>query len=77
MKVAQHLQIEKVVHQRAIPSDIESDQTLYYSESKGVHIDILQMDLHHLIRVTKKLLAKEEEKENSLIKRIVERLQAK
>ena len=55
MKVAQHLQIEKAVHQRAIPSDIESDQTLYYSESKGVHIDILNMDLHHLIRVTKKL----------------------
>ena len=75
MKVAQHLQIEKVVHQRAIPSDIESDQTLYYSESKGVHIDILQMDLHHLIRVTKKLLAKEQEREDSLVNRVLKRLQ--
>ena len=34
MKVAQHLQIEQVVHQRAIPSDIENEATLYYSESK-------------------------------------------
>jgi hypothetical protein len=75
MKVAQHLQIEKVVHQRAIPSDIESDQTLYYSESKGVHIDILQMDLHHLIRVTKKLLDKEQEREDSLVNRVLKRLQ--
>ena len=75
MKVAQHLQIEKAVHQRAIPSDIESDQTLYYSESKGVHIDILQMDLHHLIRVTKKLLDKEQEREDSLVNRVLKRLQ--
>ena len=75
MKVAQHLQIEKVVHQRAIPSDIESDQTLYYSESKGVHIDILQMDLHHLIRVPKKLLDKEQEREDSLVNRVLKRLQ--
>lgn len=75
MKVAQHLQIEKVVHQRAIPSDIESDQTLYYSESKGVHIDLLQMDLHHLIRVTKKLLNKEQEREDSLVNRVLKRLQ--
>ena len=75
MKVAQHLQIEKAVHQRAIPRDIESDQTLYYSESKGVHIDILQMDLHHLIRVTKKLLDKEQEKEDSLVNRVLKRLQ--
>ena len=75
MKVAQHLQIEKEVHQRAIPSDIESDQTLYYSESKGVHIDILQMDLHHLIRVTKKLLDKEQEREDSLVNRVLKRLQ--
>ena len=75
MKVAQHLQIEKVVHQRAIPNDIENDQTLYYSESKGVHIDILQMDLHHLIRVTKKLLDKEQEKEDSLVNRVLKRLQ--
>ena len=75
MKVAQHLQIEKVVHQRAIPSDIESDQTLYYSESKGVHIDLLQMDLHHLIRVTKKLLDKEQEREDSLVNRVLKRLQ--
>ena len=75
MKVAQHLQIEKVVHQRAIPRDIESDQTLYYSESKGVHIDILQMDLHNLIRVTKKLLDKEQEREDSLVNRVLKRLQ--
>ena len=75
MKVVQHLQIEKVVHQRAIPSDIENDQTLYYSESKGVHIDLLQMDLHHLIRVTKKLLDKEQEREDSLVNRVLKRLQ--
>ena len=75
MKVWQYLQIEKAVHQRAIPSDIENDQTLYYSESKGVHIDILNMDLHHLIRVTKKLLDKEQEREDSLVNRVLKRLQ--
>ncbi len=75
MKVAQHLQIEQVVHQRAIPSDIENEATLYYSESKGTHINILQMDLHHLIRVTKKLLDKEQTKEDSLVNRVLKRLQ--
>ena len=75
MKVAQHLQIERAVPQRAIPSDIENETTLYYSESKGVHIDLLQMDLHHLIRVTKKLLDKEQEREDSLVNRVLKRLQ--
>ena len=74
MKVAQHLQIESAVHKRAIPSDIENETCLYYSESKDVHIDILNMDLHHLIRVTKKLLANESIKEESLINKVINRL---
>ena len=74
MKVAQHLQIESAVHKRAIPSDIENETCLYYSESKDVHIDILNMDLHHLIRVAKKLLESESVKEESLINKVINRL---
>jgi hypothetical protein len=74
MKVAQHLQIEKVVHQRAIPCDIEERGTLYYSESKDIHLDILDMDLHHFIRVAKKLLESESVKEESLINKVINRL---
>jgi hypothetical protein len=74
MKVAQHLQIESVVHKRAIPSDIENEACLYYSESKDVHIDILNMDLHHLIRVTKKLLNNESIREESIVNKIMKRL---
>ena len=74
MKIAQHLLIEKVVHQRAIPCDIEERGTLYYSESKDIHLDILDMDLHHLIRVTKKLLNNESIREESIVNKIMRRL---
>ena len=58
MKVKELLEYESFVTKRATPSDMmnEGDLNQHYSESKGEHIDLVDMDLVHLIRSYSKCL---------------------
>tara|TARA_R100000655_G_scaffold100508_1_gene144971 strand:+ start:223 stop:498 length:276 start_codon:yes stop_codon:yes gene_type:complete len=60
MKVQELLKLQKVITNRAIPSDInEDDISDHYSTSKSEYINILDMDLVHLIRSYSKCIADE------------------
>ena len=58
MKVRELLELQEVITKRKTPSDMmnEGDLNLHYSESKGEHIDLVDMDLVHLIRSYSKCL---------------------
>ena len=58
MKVKELLEYQSFVTKRATPSDMmnEGDINLHWSESKGEHIDLVDMDLVHLIRSYSKCL---------------------
>jgi len=57
MKVQELLELQSVITKRATPSDIKDNNLSdHYSESKGVYMDILDMDLIHLIRSYSKLI---------------------
>ena len=51
MKVQELLELQSVITKRATPSDMNNgDLNRHYSESKDEYINILDMDLIHLIR---------------------------
>ena len=51
MKVRELLELQSVITKRATPSDIKDNNLSdHYSTSKGEYMDILDMDLIHLIR---------------------------
>ena len=58
MKVKELLEYQSFVTKRATPSDMmnEGDLNLHWSESNGEHIDLVDMDLVHLIRSYSKCL---------------------
>ena len=57
MKVQELLELQSVITKRATPSDIKDNNLSdHYSESKGEYMDILDMDLIHLIRSYSKLI---------------------
>ena len=57
MKVRELLEYQGFVTKRATPSDMfEGELNQHYSESKGEHIDLVDMDLVHLIRSYSKSL---------------------
>ena len=57
MKVRELLEYQSFVTKRATPSDMDNgDLNRHYSESKGEHINLLDMDLVHLIRSYSKCL---------------------
>lgn len=57
MKVKELLELQSVITKRATPSDIKDNNLEdHYSTSKGEYIDILDMDLIHLIRSYSKCL---------------------
>ena len=57
MKVRELLEYQSFVTKRATPSDMnDGDLNQHYSESKGEHIDLVDMDLVHLIRSYSKCL---------------------
>ena len=57
MKVKELLEYQSFVTKRATPSDMfEGELNQHYSESKGEHINLLDMDLVHLIRSYSKCL---------------------
>jgi|TARA_R110000851_G_scaffold246456_1_gene399090 UDP-N-acetylglucosamine pyrophosphorylase len=61
MNIRQEIEMEAVVHNRSIPSDVSEymyeknldklpDKYKYYSDSKQEYISIFDMQLHHFIR---------------------------
>ena len=58
MKVKELLEYQSFVTKRETPCDMMNDGDLnqHYSESKGEHIDLVDMDLVHLIRSYSKCL---------------------
>ena len=57
MKVKELLELQSVITKRAIPSDMNEDKVSdHYSTSDDEYINILDMDLIHLIRSYSKLI---------------------
>ena len=50
MKVRKLLEIQSTFEEATIPSDMNEELNKHYSESKDKEIDILDMDLIHLVR---------------------------
>ena len=58
MKVKDLLEIQAIIDNRIIPSDMNGDKlNEHYSTSKDEHISILDMDLIHLVRSYSKCLS--------------------
>ena len=58
MKVRKLLEIQSTFEDRKVPCDMNGELNEHYSESKGEHIDILDMDLIHLVRSYSKTIGK-------------------
>ena len=58
MKVRKLLEIQSTIEERKVPCDMNGELNKHYSESKGEHIDILDMDLIHLVRSYSKIIGK-------------------
>jgi len=66
MKVRKLLKIQSTVEEAIVPCDMnEDDLEKHYSESKGEYIDIMDMDLIHLVRSYSKCIRK-----NNLINKL-------
>ena len=64
MKVKELLEYQSFVTKRATPSDMfEGELNQHYSESKGEHIDLVDMDLVHLIRSYSKCIGQKQDDE--------------
>ena len=58
MKVRKLLEIQSTFEDSKVPCDMNGELNKHYSESKGEHIDILDMDLIHLVRSYSKIIGK-------------------
>ena len=58
MKVKDLLDIQSTIEKRKVPCDMNGDLNQHYSTSKDEHINILDMDLIHLVRSYSKCLGK-------------------
>ena len=56
MKVRKLLEIQSTIEERKVPCDMNGELNKHYSESKKKEIDILDMDLIHLVRSYSKTL---------------------
>ena len=64
MKIRKLLELQSVITERATPCDMNvNDLNQHWSESKEGWIDILDMDLTHLIRSYSKSLNKKTERD--------------
>ena len=55
MKINKLIALQSIIEERKIPYDMEEDH-LYYSESKEEFINIMDMDIIHLVRAFTKTL---------------------
>ena len=58
MKVRKLLELQSTIEERKVPCDMNGELNKHYSESKEEHIDILDMDLIHLVRSYSKTIGK-------------------
>ena len=58
MKVRKLLELQSTIEERKVPVDMNGELNKHYSESRGEHIDILDMDLIHLVRSYSKIIGK-------------------
>ena len=61
MKIREMLKIQEAIENKTIPEDILEEENYYYSESKKDYINVLDLDLHHLIRILIKQLDSDKE----------------
>ena len=45
------LKIQQAIENKIIPEDLLEEENYYYSNSKEDYIKVLDLDLHHLIRI--------------------------
>ena len=61
MKVREMLKIQQAFENKTIPEDLLEEENYYYSESKKDYINVLDLDLHHLIRIIIKQIDSEKD----------------
>jgi DNA gyrase/topoisomerase IV subunit A len=59
MKIKDLLEIQSIIEKRKTPCDMNGDLNQHYSTSKDEHINILDMDLIHLVRSYSKCLSRD------------------
>tara|TARA_R110001592_G_scaffold113550_2_gene312777 strand:+ start:16330 stop:16575 length:246 start_codon:yes stop_codon:yes gene_type:complete len=69
MKIRKLLEIQSIIESKAIPSDLENLEP-YHSKSRGELLDILDMDLIHLLRAYNKIDKYENISEKDFVKKI-------
>ena len=71
MKVKDLLEIQSTIEKRKVPCDMNGDLNQHFSTSKEEYIDILDMDLIHLVRSYSKCLGKKHNYINTENKQII------
>ena len=61
MNIREMLKIQEAIENKTIPEDILEEENYYYSESKKDYINVLDLDLHHLIRILIKQIDSEKD----------------
>lgn len=51
MKIREMLKIQQAIENKIIPEDLLEEENYYYSNSNEDYIKVLDLDLHHLIRI--------------------------
>jgi hypothetical protein len=61
MNIREMLKIQQAFENKTIPEDLLEEENYYYSESKKDYIKVLDLDLHHLIRIVIKQIDSEKD----------------
>lgn len=61
MNIREMLKIQQAFENKTIPEDLLEEENYYYSESKKDYINVLDLDLHHLIRILIKQIDSDKE----------------
>ena len=59
MKVREMLKIQQAFENNTTPTDLTDEDIVYWSKSKKEHIKMLDLDLHHLLRIMINYLEKD------------------
>ena len=51
MNIREILKIQQAFENNTIPEDLINEDIVYWSKSKKEHIKMLDLDLHHLLRI--------------------------
>ena len=61
MNIREMLKIQQAFENKTIPEDLLEEENYYWSESKKDYIKVLDLDLHHLIRILIKQIDSDKE----------------